>query len=93
MHSGPTLNQKLLSAFIHLRFNEQLIYNPKKAFNISLKEGDQAMLLFFWCINIRKGDFTIIVDDISVLHFSTPDNCRHPGSRDEETDVCLDVYG
>ena len=39
MHSGPTLNQKLSSAFVHLRFDEKLlIYDLKKAFNmLSLK--------------------------------------------------------
>ena len=62
MHSGPTLNQKLSSAFVHLRFDEKLlIYDLKKAFNmLSLKEADQAKLLFFWYRNVRKGDFTIV---------------------------------
>ena len=62
MHSGPTLNQKLSSAFVHSRFDEKLlIYDLKKAFNmLSLKEGDQAKLLFFWYRNVRKGDFTIV---------------------------------
>ena len=62
MFSGPTLNQKLSSALIHLRFDEKLItYDLKKAFNmLSLKEGDQARLLFYWYRNVHKGDFSLV---------------------------------
>lgn len=62
MNPGPTLNQTLSSAYFHLRFDEKLLtYDLKNAFNmLSLKEGDQAKLLFLWYRNVRKGDFTVV---------------------------------
>ena len=62
MHPGPTLNQKLSSAFLHLRFDKMLLtYDLKKAFNmLSLSEEDQSKLLFFWLRNVQKGDFSIV---------------------------------
>ena len=48
MYSGPTLNQKLSSAFLHLRFDSKiLIYDLKKAFNmLTLNENYQTKLFF-----------------------------------------------
>ena len=62
MRAGPNLNQKLSSAFIHLRFGAKLlIYDLRKAFNmLALNEQDQARLLFFWYRNINKGDFSLV---------------------------------
>ena len=62
MHPGPTLNQKLSSAFLHLRFDKMLLtYDLKKAFNmLSLSEADQSKLLFFWFRNVQRGDFSIV---------------------------------
>lgn len=62
IHSGPTLNQKLSSAFFHLRFDRKLLtYDLKKAFNmLSLSETDQSKLLFLWYRNVHRGDFTIV---------------------------------
>ena len=62
MYPGPTLNQKLSSAFLHLRFDAKLLtYDLKKAFNmLSLSENDQAKLLFLWYRNVSKGDYTVV---------------------------------
>ena len=59
--SGPSLNQKLTSAFSHLRFDEHLIcYDLKRAFlQISLKAEDSDKLLFLWFKDVRNGDFSI----------------------------------
>ena len=62
IHSGPSLNQKLSSAILHLRFDERLLcFDIAKAFNcIALNEVDQNRLLFYWFRNVSKGDFTIV---------------------------------
>ena len=62
MYAGSNLNQKLYSAFIHLRFNEKLlVFDLRKIFNmLALNENDRARLLFFWYKNIRKGDFSLV---------------------------------
>ena len=62
MYAGPNLNQKLYSAFIHLRFDEKLlVFDLRKAFNMrALNENDQARLLFFWYKNVNKGDFSLV---------------------------------
>ncbi|XP_068202978.1 uncharacterized protein [Palaemon carinicauda] len=62
MFPGPNLNQKMLSAFIHLRFDEKLLtFDLKKAFNmLTLSENDQAKLLFYWFRNVRKDDYTLV---------------------------------
>ena len=62
MYAGPNLNQKLYSAFIHLRFDEKLlVFDLRKAFNIlALNENDQDRLLFFWYKNVNKGDFSLV---------------------------------
>lgn len=56
------MNQKLTSAFLHLRFDEKLLtYDLKKAFNmLALGENDQARLLFLWFRNVSRGDFDIV---------------------------------
>ncbi|XP_068211857.1 uncharacterized protein [Palaemon carinicauda] len=62
MYAGPSLNQKITSAMLHLRFGSKLlIFDIKKAFNqIALSELDQQKLLFLWYKNVKKGDFSII---------------------------------
>ncbi|XP_068243395.1 uncharacterized protein [Palaemon carinicauda] len=62
MYSGPTLNQKLSSSFLQLRFDQKLlIFDLKKAFNmLSLTETDQSKLLFFWYKNVNQGDFSLL---------------------------------
>ncbi|XP_068203538.1 uncharacterized protein [Palaemon carinicauda] len=62
MYAGPSLNQKITSAMLHLRFGSKLlIFDIKKAFNqIALGELDQQKLLFLWYKNVKKGDFSII---------------------------------
>ena len=63
MHSGPTLNQKLSSALLQLRFDSYLLtYDLKKAFNqLNINEIDQSKLLFLWYNNVRKNDFSLCV--------------------------------
>ncbi|XP_068231971.1 uncharacterized protein [Palaemon carinicauda] len=62
MYAGPSLNQKITSAMLHLRFGSKLlIFDIKKAFNqIALSELDQQKLLFLWYKNIKKGGFSIV---------------------------------
>ena len=62
IHSGPSLNQKLHTSILNLRFGKKLCcFDLKKAFNmIKLDEIDQNRLLFFWFRNIDKGDYSIV---------------------------------
>lgn len=62
MLSGPSLNRKLSTALISLRFNQYLLcFDLKKAFlQIELEELDQYRLLFLWFKNIEKGDFSLV---------------------------------
>ena len=62
MFPGPILNQKLSSAFLHLRFDKKLlIFDLKKAFNmLALGDNDQARLLFHWFRNVRQGDYSLV---------------------------------
>ncbi|XP_064121742.1 uncharacterized protein LOC135226228 [Macrobrachium nipponense] len=62
MLSGPSLNQKITSALLHLRFDSYLFcFDIKKAFlNICLLPQDSIKLLFLWYRNISKGDYTIV---------------------------------
>ena len=62
MMSGPSLNRKLLTALLLLRFNSHLLcFDIKKAFlQIELEEIDQYRLLFLWFKNIDKGDFSLV---------------------------------
>ena len=63
MYSGPSLNHKLSSALLSLRFDKYLLtYDLKKAFNqLALSEADQAKLLFFWCDNVKKANFSPVI--------------------------------
>ena len=62
IYAGPSLNQKISSALIHLRFDEKICcFDIKKAFNnISLDEVDQNRLLFLWFRNIDRRDYSIV---------------------------------
>ena len=62
MWAGRCINQKLSTALLLLRFDSHLLcFDLKKAFQqIALNETDQSKLLFFWFINVSKGDFTIV---------------------------------
>ena len=62
MHCGPSLNQKISSALLQLRFGEKLLcFDVIKAFNnISLNECDQNKLLFLWFRNVDKNDYSIV---------------------------------
>ena len=62
MFAGPTLNQKLSSALLQLRFGAFLLtYDLKKAFNqLLLNVADQNKLLFYWYRNIGKRDFSLV---------------------------------
>lgn len=62
MLSGPSLNQKITSALLYLRFDEKVLcFDIKKAFlNIALNTVDQSKLLFLWFKNVEKGDFSIV---------------------------------
>ena len=62
MFAGPTLNQKISSALLHLRFGKYLLtFDLKKAFNqLVLNESDQSKLLFFWYKDVAKMDFSLV---------------------------------
>ena len=62
MLSGPSLNRKLSTALLSLRFNKFLLcFDLKKAFlQIELNEIDQFRLLFLWFHNIDKGDYSLV---------------------------------
>ncbi|XP_068211750.1 uncharacterized protein [Palaemon carinicauda] len=62
MHAGPTLNQKLSTSIVNLRFGSKLCcFDIKKAFNnIGLEEVNQNRLCFLWFRNLEEGDFSII---------------------------------
>ena len=57
MFAGPTLNQKLSSAFLQLRFGAYLLtYALKKAFSqLLLNTNDQNKLLFYWHRNVDNS--------------------------------------
>ncbi|MEL7307449.1 MAG: hypothetical protein AAGK05_05920 [Pseudomonadota bacterium] len=62
IHSGPCLNQKLGSAILHLRFDENLLcFDLCKAFNqIALNDVDANRLLFLWFRNVSKKDYSLV---------------------------------
>ena len=62
MHSGPSLNQKLSSAILNLRFDSKLlIFDLSKAFNmIQLSMEDSTKLLCLWYRNVSKQDYTVV---------------------------------
>ena len=61
LYSGPSLNNKITVALLHLRFGKfVLCFDIKKAFNnILLYEEDQNRLLFYWFRDVSKGDFSV----------------------------------
>ena len=71
MYAGPTLNQKLSSAFLQVRFGSNLLlYDLRKAFNqLELSDTDSAKLLFYWFKNVEKGDFSTVVYKNNRLSF------------------------
>lgn len=62
IHSGPSLNQKITSSLLHLRFGSHLLcFDIQKAFNnIVLPETDQNRLLFLWFRNVSRNDFSVV---------------------------------
>ncbi|XP_068219223.1 LOW QUALITY PROTEIN: uncharacterized protein [Palaemon carinicauda] len=62
IHPGPSLNQKLSSALLHLRFGSKIFcFDLKKAFNqIALRPSDQNKLLFLWVRSVKKKDFSLV---------------------------------
>ena len=62
LHAGPSLNQKITTALMHLRFGEYMLtYDLKKAFNqISLSRQDSNRLLFLWFNDVSRGDYSIV---------------------------------
>ena len=62
MHAGPSLNQKITTALLHLRFDEAILcFDLKKAFlQISLSELDANKLLFLWYKNVPNKDFSLV---------------------------------
>ena len=71
IHSGPCLNQKLITTLTHMRFDRFILcFDIKKAFNmISLSENDANKLLFLWYRNVDKGDYSIVAYKNSRLPF------------------------
>ena len=62
MHPGPSLNHKLSTATLHLRFGSKLLcFDLKRAFlQIALREADANRLLFLWYKNVDKKDFSLV---------------------------------
>lgn len=62
MYSGPSLNQKISTALLNLRFDSYLLcFDLKKAFSqISLREEDSNKLLFLWYRNVDSEDFSLV---------------------------------
>jgi hypothetical protein len=62
MHSGPSVNQKLTTSMMMLRFDPKLLcFDLRKAFlQIALGELDQSRLLFLWYANPAKNDFSLV---------------------------------
>lgn len=62
IHPGPTLNQKIVSSLLHLRFGRYLLgFDICKAFNnLALDEVDSNRLLCLWFKNVEKGNFDIV---------------------------------
>ena len=62
MLSGPSINQKITTSVLHLRFDSKLLcFDIKKAFlNNALQPNDANKLLLLWYRNLNKGDFSIV---------------------------------
>ncbi|XP_068225114.1 uncharacterized protein [Palaemon carinicauda] len=59
---GPTLNQKIVAALLHLRFGFNLLcFDICQAFNnLSLNDVDSNRLLCLWFRDVEKKDYTIV---------------------------------
>ena len=59
---GPNLNHKIMTAVMHLRFDEYLLtFDLKQAFlNIKLREEDQNRLMFLWVKEFDGVNFKLI---------------------------------
>ena len=62
IYPGPSLNQKIVAALLHLRFGSHLLcFDICKAFNnLALNEVDSNRLLCLWYRNVEKEDFTVV---------------------------------
>ena len=62
IQTGPTLNKKISTALLQLRFNEYILcYDLVKAFlQLKLTPEDSNKLCFLWFRNIAKEDYTIV---------------------------------
>ena len=61
MYSGPSINQKLTTSLLLLRFDEKLLcFDIRKAFlQVQLTESDANKLIFLWFKNVSKNDFSL----------------------------------
>ena len=78
MYSGPSINQKLSTALIQLRFDAKLlVFDIQKAFcQIMLPETDMNKLLFLWYKNVGKEDFSLVAYRNKRLSFGlSPSPC------------------
>lgn len=59
---GPSLNHKITTSVMLLRFDSYLItFDIKKAFlNIKLREGDQNRLMFLWYSSVGGSDYRVV---------------------------------
>ena len=71
MHSGPSVNQKLTTSMLLLRFDSKLLcWDIKKAFlQIQLPEADSKKLCFLWYKNVAKGDYSLQAYKNNMLSF------------------------
>ena len=71
MLAGPTLNQKISTAVLFLRFDKFLVvFDLIKAFlSIELYEHDRNRLLCLWFKNVEKKDFSIVMYRFNRLCF------------------------
>ena len=62
IHCGPSLNQKLSAALLHLKFDQNILcFDIAKAFNcLALNEEDQNRLCLLWFRNVDQGDFSLV---------------------------------
>ena len=59
---GPNLNHKIITAVMHLRFDQYLLtFDIKQAFlNIKLREEDKSRLMFLWVKEFDGSNFKLI---------------------------------
>ena len=62
IHPGPSLNQKITTTILHLRFGKHLLcFDIVKAFNqLSLNDTDSNRLLALWFKDVKNKDFSIV---------------------------------